>query len=119
MKLMIFAAAALMSAPALAGTVVKEGPNGTSVITRTAADGTVTTTETWTGDDGGLYERTTVCQQGECMTGWTLNGRKARMSSGERSTVFGEGQSTTTATVTGVRGQTRERVIERTRTVRR
>lgn len=120
MKRMILVAAMMcMSGPALAGTVTKEGPNGSSVINRTLENGVLTTTETWTGKDGGLYERTTVCENNRCSTGWTLTDRKGRMSSGDRSTVRGDGQSTTTATTRGFRGETRTRTINRTRSVTR
>lgn len=117
--IMIAAAAVLISTQVFAGTVIKEGPNGSSITTRTAANGVVTTTETWTGNKGGVYERTTVCERGKCSTDWTLTDRKGRMSSGERSTVGGDGQSTTTATTRGFRGETRTRTIERTRSVTR
>ena len=117
--MMIAAAAVLISSQAFAGTVVKEGPHGSSITTRTAANGVVTTTETWTGKKGGIYERTTVCERGACATDWTLTDRKGRMSSGVRSTVAGDGQSTTTATRTGRNGETRTRTIERTRSVTR
>ena len=117
--LMIATAVSILATGVMAGTVVKEGPNGTSVITRSVENGVLTTTETWTGKDGGVYSRETVCENSRCTTGWTLNDRKGRMSSGERDTVYGNGQSTTRATVTGPRGNVRERTINRTRSVTR
>lgn len=117
--IMIAAAAVLVSSQAFAGTVIKEGPNGTSVITRGIENGTFTSNEAATGKRGGVYERSTVCVRGKCTTGWTLTDRKGRMSSGERSTVGGDGQSTTTATRTNRLGEARTRTIERTRSVTR
>lgn len=117
--MMIAGVLALMTTGALAGTVTREGPNGTSITTRSAANGVATSTETWTGKNGGVYQRTTVCEDGRCNTGWTLTDRKGRMSSGERDTIFGQGQSTTTATTRGFGGETRTRTINRTRSISR
>lgn len=120
MKRMIFVALiAGFAGPATAGTVLKEGPHGSSITNRVVENGILTTTETWTGKKGGTYERTTVCENNRCSTGWTLIDRKGRMSSGERDTVSGGGQSTTTATTRGFRGETRTRTINRTRSVTR
>lgn len=116
---MIAIAAVLISSQAFAGTVIKEGTHGTSVTERSAEDGVLTATETKTGKNGGAFERSTVCELGTCATDWTLTGRKGRMSSGDRSTVGGGGESTTTATRRGFNGNTRTRTIERTRSVTR
>lgn len=110
---------ALLASGATAGTVLKEGPNGSSVTTRSAENGVLTTTETWTGNKGGVYSRETVCEDNRCVTDWTLTDRKGRMSSGERDTVFGDGQSTTQAISRGFNGKVRERTINRTRSVTR
>ena len=118
-QMMIAAAVAFMASQAFAGTVVKEGPHGTSVTTRSVLDGVLTTTETWTGKNGGVYERNTVCRNSTCSTGWTLQDRKGRLSSGERDTIFGDGKSTTKATSRRFDGKTRTRVFDRTRTVTR
>jgi hypothetical protein len=116
---MIALAAALLATGASAGTVTRTGEHGTSVTQRSHADGTFTASGTWSGTEGGTYTRQTVCTQGRCETVWTLDDRKGRMSSGERNTVWGDGKSTTRASVTGPRGETRERTIERTRSVTR
>lgn len=117
--MMLAAAAALMSTQAFAGTVIKEGPRGTAEINRTVVDGVLNADGTITAKNGAVYERSTTCVRGECTTDWTLTDRKGRMSSGVRSTVGGDGQSTTTATRTNRFGESRTRTIERTRSVTR
>ncbi|MGR3514960.1 MAG: hypothetical protein ACU0GG_19540 [Paracoccaceae bacterium] len=120
MKIMMLAAAAvLISSQAFAGTVIKEGPRGTAEINRVLEDGVLNADGTITAKNGAVYERSTTCVKGECATNWTLTDRKGRMSSGERSTVRGDGKSTTVAERTTRRGETRGRVIERTRSISR
>lgn len=117
--MMITLAAALFATGASAGTVTRTGEHGTSVTERSHANGTFNANGTWTGTEGGAYVRDTVCTKGKCETVWTLDDRKGRTSTGERNTVWGDGKSTTRASVTGPRGETRERTIERTRSVTR
>lgn len=93
----------------------RTGPFGTASSSRSADDGTFTSTESWAGEAGRAYDRGTTCVAGQCSTEWAADGWGELSSGATRQTTWGDGGSTTVVDGTGPRGQDFGRTITRSR----